>query len=148
MTAERKRRIIAAWVARATVLATFVGNMWCVATFLVSPDVYASAYELSGVPGRVAIQGIAVAFLMWNVTYPLVIISPVRFRTLYAIVLVQQLVGLIGEFYILSQIGAGHELLSSNILRFIAFDGLGLILMGAAYIILLVSLRKDKKARH
>ena len=84
-------------------------------------------------PGAAAVRGLGVAFLMWNATYPAVIANPRRFRALYAVVLVQQAVGLAGESWILLSLPAGHAALAASIVRFIAFDAVGLVLMAAAF---------------
>lgn len=51
-------------------------------------------------PGAAAVQGLGIAFLMWNATYPAVIASPLRFRAVAVIVLVQQAIGLAGESWL------------------------------------------------
>ncbi|MDR1358271.1 MAG: hypothetical protein LBJ48_02790 [Coriobacteriales bacterium] len=148
MTAEAHKRLrVTPWIARAAVLFIFLGNMWCALAFLVSPGYYALSFELTGVPGSIAIQGLAVAFLMWNATYPLVIINPVRYRAMFAVVLVQQALGLVCETILYTQIGAGHEQLASSLLRFIGFDGAGLLVMGAAYIVLSIGLARGRAAQ-
>lgn len=126
----------ATWVSRVVVLAVFLMNLWCIVGFFFFPERYSGYYELSGLAGNVAIRGIAVAFLMWNVTFPFVIFHPLKNLTVYTIVLIQQAVGLIGESIILQGIESGHSMLSSSIERFIFFDGLGLISMLVAYIFL------------
>lgn len=110
----------------------FAVNVQCALSFIVWPEAYLSAYELQGVSGVVAVQGIGVAFLMWNVTYPFVIIDPRKYWIVARIVLVQQVVGLIGESYILWTLPAGHEVLGASIERFIAFDAAGFVLMALA----------------
>ena len=120
---------------RLAYLAVFVTNVMCALQFILTPEAYVGAYELSASAkaGAVAIQGIGVAFLMWNCTYPAVVASPRRFRALAVVVLVQQAVGLVGESFILAGLGAGHEILARSISRFIAFDAGGLVLMLAAF---------------
>lgn len=110
----------------------FAVNVQCALSFIVWPEAYLPAYELQGVSGVVAVQGIGVAFLMWNVTYPFVIIDPRKYWIVARIVLVQQVVGLIGESYILWTLPAGHEVLGASIERFIAFDAAGFVLMALA----------------
>ena len=80
----------AAWLARAAFLLVFAINVQCAASFVLWPDVYAPSFEVAGVPGAAAVQGLGIAFLMWNATYPAVIASPLRFRAVAVIVLVQQ----------------------------------------------------------
>lgn len=123
---------IATGVVRVSFALVFAVNVHCALSFVLDPQTFASSYELSGVPGIVAIQGMGVAFLMWNATYPAVIVSPKRFRALAVVVLAQQVIGLAGESWILLSIPADHPLLTSSIERFIAFDALGLVLTTAA----------------
>ena len=117
------------WIARALVLIVFGVNLYCIVSFIFTPERFIHTYELSGVPGTVAIQGIGIAFLMWNVTYPLVIVRPDKYRVLYVLVMIQQVVGLMGETFILLTLPAGHDILWSNLLRFILFDAFGLLLL-------------------
>lgn len=113
--------------------AVFLINAQCALSFALQPASFAGAYELSGVSGNVAVQGIGVAFLMWNATYPVVIANPRRYRAVFLIVLAQQAIGLVGETAILLGLPAGHEVLAASILRFIAFDAAGFIAMLAAF---------------
>ncbi|MBR2521779.1 MAG: hypothetical protein IKE61_01440 [Coriobacteriales bacterium] len=136
---------VASWISRVVVAVVFVINVWCALGFIIDPSGYMGAYELSGVSGKVAIQGIGVAFLMWNATYPLVIANPMKHRTLFAIVLVQQLIGVAGESIILASLEPGHALLSASILRFIAFDAGGLVLMSISFALLVVAMRKASR---
>lgn len=132
----------ATWTVRLCFAFVFVVNVQCALGFALTPEAYMGAYELAGVPGRVAAQGIGIAFLMWNCTYPLVIWKPQRHTTLAAVVLIQQVVGLIGESLIRTTLPAGHDLLASSIDLFIAFDGVGLVLMGASFVFLLIARRR------
>lgn len=127
--ARQRRAEIAVRVAFALVFAI---NVQCAVSFVLWPDAYAPAYELSGAAGVAAVQGIGVAFLMWNATYPAVIVSPRRFRPLAFVVLIQQLIGLVGESWIRLSLPAGHAALTASIERFILFDAAGLVLMAAA----------------
>ena len=121
------------WLTRVFVLAVFAVNVYCALAFILFPENYLHAYELSGAAGMAAIQGIGVAFLMWNVTYPPVIVHPDRFRVLFIIVLVQQVVGLVGEAFILLTLPEGHGVLAGSIMRFIAFDAGGLVLLAVGF---------------
>lgn len=126
-------RRAAGLAARIAVALVFALNVQCAVSFVLWPGAYASGFELEGVPGAAAVRGLGVAFLMWNATYPAVIANPRRFRALYAVVLVQQAVGLAGESWILLSLPAGHAALAASIVRFIAFDAAGLVLMAAAF---------------
>ena len=112
----------AAWLARAAFLLVFAINVQCAASFVLWPDAYAPSFEVAGVPGAAAVQGLGIAFLMWNATYPAVIASPLRFRAVAVIVLVQQAIGLAGESWLRFGLPAGHAALSASIERFILFD--------------------------
>jgi len=131
------------WIARILVFAVFAVNMYCIICFIFLPGNYLNAYELIGVPGKAALQGIGVAFLMWNTTYPLVIVRPDKHRVLFLVVLAQQIVGLLGETFILLTLPGGHDVLASNITRFIIFDAAGLVLLTAAFFLS----RKSAKER-
>lgn len=130
---EKNARDVPAVAARIAVALVFALNVQCALQFVLWPEAFAGAYELSGVAGEAAVRGLGVAFLMWNATYPAVIASPRRFRALYVVVLVQQAIGLVGETAILLGLPGGHEVLAASILRFIAFDAVGLVLMTAAF---------------
>ena len=134
------------WFARISVLLVFAINVQCALSFLIFPDHFLGAYELNGVSGKIAIQGLAIAFLMWNTTYPLVIVHPEKYRTLYVVILAQQLIGLIGETILFLTIPVGHVTLSASILRFILFDGVGLVLMGIAFGLLVRALKKGHRS--
>ena len=123
------------WLARLFVFAVFSVNVYCAFSFILFPELYLGPYELSGVAGTAALQGIGVTFLMWNITYPVVFVNPTRHRTVYVIVLVQQIVGLVGESIILAMMPGGHQVLAGSILRFIVFDASGLVLLIVGFII-------------
>ena len=133
---------------RVAVLATriayalvFAINVQCALLFVLQPSTYAASFEVSGVPGEAAVQGLGIAFLMWNATYPAVIANPLRFRALAVVVLVQQVLGLVGESWIRLGLPAGHEALAASIERFVAFDAAGLVLMGATFAWLMIASR-------
>ena len=111
----------------------FCWNIMCALQFAITPEQYAAAYELSGVAGAVAVQGLGVAFLMWNATYPVYLARPRRYPVLGGAIIAQQVIGLIGEIAIALSLPAGHDLLFANIARFVAFDAAGLALMAASF---------------
>lgn len=135
----------AAWGVRVAFAFVFAVNVQCAVSFVLWPDAFAPAYELTGAPGAAAVQGIGIAFLMWNATYPAVIASPQRFRALAVVVLVQQVIGLVGETWVRASLPAGHAVLSVNIERFIAFDAFGLVVMAAAFAWLLWAERSKNR---
>ena len=110
-------------------------NLLAAVTFILWPASYVSAYELSGVPGETAVRGVGVLFLMWNVPYLVALWDPVRYRPALVLALTMQFIGLTGEIFILSNLSFDHVILRASILRFIAFDAAGLILLLIAYLL-------------
>ncbi|HIE37572.1 MAG TPA: hypothetical protein EYP77_00605 [Anaerolineae bacterium] len=123
----------ARWLARLVVGAVFFFNVTCALAFIAQPDRYAGAFEVGGVPGRTLVRGMGILFLMWNATHPPVLARPARNRTLFAVVLVQQAVGLAGEVWMWATLPPGHAILQTTGWRFILFDGAGLVGMGIAF---------------
>ena len=138
---EPKRTDAAAIAVRICFCVVFLLNIQCALGFALFPGYYVASYQLEGPAGLAAIRGIGVAFLMWNATYPAFIVAPRRFRVLGWVVIAQQLIGLVGESLILASVASvsGMELLCSSILRFIVFDGAGLVIMGISFAVLLKS---------
>lgn len=125
-----------AWITRLAVGVVFIINLSCALDFILRPARYVGGFEVSGVVGTTLVQGFGILFLMWNATYPAVILRPLAHRTLFGVILLQQLIGVAGESWLYFQLPAGHASLQATGLRFILFDGLGLVLMSAAYGIL------------
>ena len=70
---------------------------------------------------------------MWNVPYVVALVNPIKYRTSLFEAIVMQSIGLVGESFILGTLPSEYWILRSSILRFIIFDGAGLIaLIGAA----------------
>jgi CHASE1-domain containing sensor protein len=123
------------WIARALVAAVFAMNLQSALVFILNPASYASALELTGTSGMYSVQAMGILFLMWNATYPPVILYPARYRLLFGVVVAQQLIGLAGESWLLSNLPSSHAALASTAARFIFFDTLGLIALIAAFLI-------------
>ena len=131
------------WLARIIVGAVFLMNVSCALAFILQPESYSPGFEVAGVPGRIYVQGLGILFLIWNATYPLVIFHPIRYRVLFVVVLIQQAIGFAGETWLWLTLPAGHSPLRATGLRFIIFDGIGLITMAGAYWLL----RKSKTSK-
>ena len=121
------------WLARIIVGAVFLMNVSCALAFILQPGKYSPGFEVAGVPGRIYVQGLGILFLMWNATYPPVIFQPIRYRALFVVVLIQQAIGFAGETWLWLTLPAGHSPLRTTGLRFILFDGIGLIAITGAY---------------
>jgi hypothetical protein len=101
--------------------------------YVVQPADYAATYELTGVPGQVAVRGFGILFLMWAVPFVPAIWHPARNHIAFGCVLAMQVIGLVGESLMLVGLPAGHDVLRATGSRFIAFDGMGLVLLLIAY---------------
>ena len=120
------------WLARLLIAAVIAWNLQAAFSFLMDPDAYAPAFELGGTAGAAALRGMAVLFVMWNVPYLVACFQPRRRRLSLWEALVMQIVGVLGETFILFGLPAGHILLAGSLIRFIAFDAAGLPALGAA----------------
>jgi len=129
------RRVLGHWVARLLVAAVFVINVQCGLAFILKPASYTSALELTGASGMYFIQAMGIVFLMWNATYPPVILRPAKHRLLFGVVISQQVIGVAGESWLLSNLPFWHTALASTAARFIFFDTLGLIALVGAFLV-------------
>jgi hypothetical protein len=111
-------------------------NLSAALGYLFSPEAFVSGYELQGEVGRIIVQGFGILYLMWNATYPPVIWNPVRYRTIYFIVIVQQLIALVGESLLIASVPAEFAELIRTGTRFILFDGTGFLLMAAGFLLI------------
>ncbi len=127
----------AIWATRVAVGTVLVLNLQCALAFLFRPEAYAGSFELSGLPGSIAVRSFGILFLMWNSTYPAVIWRPTKQAGLFAIILIQQLIGVLGETWLWLQLPPeGYAALIETGRRFILFDAAGLVVMAAAYLVL------------
>ena len=121
------------WISRLLVALVTAWNLQAAVLFIVSPQTVVGGYELSGATGEAAVRGVGVLFLMWNVPYVFAVIHPIRYKLALTFALLMQIIGVIGESYILSTLTVEHVALRTSILRFIYFDGSGLILLFLAW---------------
>jgi len=120
------------WIGRFLIGAVLLMNVQSALAFYLDPGRYAPAYELVGIPGESAIRGFGVLFLMWNVPYLIALIHPQKHRVSLYEAITMQTLGLLGESLIWWQLPPGYALLRKSILRFVIFDGGGLVLLIAA----------------
>ena len=119
-------------LARGLIGLVILWNLQVAFVFLLRPEQYTDAYELGGLAGAAALRGIGVLFLMWNVPYLVALWHPVRHRISLYEALAMQTIGLVGEAFIYLALPVIHIALSASVMRFIAFDGLGLVLLAIA----------------
>ncbi len=129
---DKKRRL---GIARFLIAAVIGWNLQVAYVFLLYPERFVSGFELSALPGEAAVRGMAILFFMWNVPYLVAFWNPRKYRISLIEAIAMQGIGLVGESFILSTLGVGHALLRTSIIRFIAFDGAGLIFLIGAFLL-------------
>lgn len=117
-------------------LVTFF-NLQCAIYFMFQPADYAPGFELSGVPGSAVIQGMGLLFLMWNIPYLFALVNPFKHFVSLIEAVIMQGVGVFGETVLLLVLQGEHPLIKASVLRFILFDGAGLILLIIALLLIL-----------
>lgn len=134
---EKKRVSISPVIARVMIgLVTFF-NLQCAFYFMFRPADYAPGFELSGVPGSAVIQGMGLLFLMWNIPYLFALVNPLKHFVSLIEAVIMQAVGVVGETILLLVLKGEHPLIKASVLRFILFDGAGLILLIIALLLVL-----------
>ena len=123
------------WVARVLVALVFFINVQCALQFVLWPEAYTAAYQLEGASAEAIVRSFGICFLMWNATYPPVIVHPGKYRVLFGVVIAQQAIGLVGESLLYMGLGAELSVLASSVLRFIVFDAAGLVVLVIAFIV-------------
>jgi hypothetical protein len=132
----KKQISISPIVARVLIgLVTFF-NLQCAFYFILRPADYAPGFELTGVPGGAVIQGMGVLFLMWNIPYLFALVNPLKFSVSLIEAVIMQAVGVFGETIILLALKGEHPLIKASVLRFILFDGAGLVLLSIALVLI------------
>jgi len=107
-------------------------NLQCAVAFLIRPGAYAPTFELQGEVGEAVIRSLGVLFVMWNIPYGVALWNPVRHRLALYEALGMQATGLAGETLIYALLPAMHVVARGAILRFVVFDGLGLLALATA----------------
>lgn len=123
----------ALWLARALIALVTAWNLQAALVFILRPERFTSGFELSGLPGVAAVRGTGILFVMWNVPYLVALWHPCKYRLALGMALAMQCIGLVGESLLLMTLPAEHTLLRSSILRFVTFDGSGLLLLATAF---------------
>ena len=121
------------WTARILIGLVFFFNVQCALAFLIVPQRYAPGFELSGPVGEGMVRGMGILFLMWNVPYAVALAHPIHRRVSLLEALAMQAIGLIGESLLLATLEPGHAILRGSVLRFILFDGAGLVALLLAW---------------
>jgi len=133
----KKRISIPPIIARLLIgLVTFF-NLQCALYFLLRPADYAPGFELTGVPGSSIVQGMGLLFIMWNIPYLFALVNPLKYTISLVEAVIMQAVGIFGETILLLVLKGEHPLVKASVLRFIYFDGGGLVLLALALFLIL-----------
>jgi hypothetical protein len=139
---KSERSII--WIARILIsIVTFL-NLQAAVYFLLRPQSFAPGFELTGSVGNAMIRAMGLLFLMWNIPYIVAVINPLRHFVSLVEAVIMQAVGVVGETLILFTLGGQHPVIRSSVLRFIYFDGGGLVILLVAFFIVLKVKQKNK----
>ena len=103
------------------------------------------SFELEGLPGEVAVRGVGVLFMMWQVPAIFALIAPRKNRMALLEALIMQMVGLLGESILAITLPDGHVTLLRSLRRFIIFDGIGFFLLCVALWLVSSSIISDNK---
>jgi hypothetical protein len=119
--------------ARLCIVCVFAWNMSCAISFIIDPSQGTVGYELSGVGAIAAIRGMGVIMLMWNISYIPLIYKPSRFRCMFVVVIIQQLIAVAGDMYVVLFDASSASMLYDSVTRFLMFDIAGIVLLIIAY---------------
>ena len=117
------------WIARLLIGSVLFVNVQCAILFVTIPADFAPGFELSGPVGEAILRGLGVLFLMWNVPYAVAAYDPLKHRRSLYEAIAMQAIGFFGESWILWQTPPGHPALTASVIRFIIFDGVGLLVL-------------------
>jgi hypothetical protein len=117
------------WIARLLVGLVLLSNAQCALVFLIAPVLYVPGFELTGLPGEVMVRGMGLLFLMWCIPYLVAVSDPLRHWVSLAEAVAMQALGLAGESWLVASLPPGHLELHNSGIRFILFDGVGVILL-------------------
>ena len=115
------------WIGRILIGFVFFFNIQCALYFIINPAQFAPGFELQGIPGIAAVQALGLLFLMWNVPYVVALWDPWRHRLSLYEAVAMQTIGLVGETTIFWSLPGIHQVARGSLLRFIWFDGGGLV---------------------
>jgi len=73
--------------------------------------------------------------LMWNIPYLVALVDPLKHRVSLIEAVLMQFIGVTGESVMLLLLPGEHPVLQQTVMRFIYFDGAGLIVLLAALIL-------------
>ncbi len=135
MSGMKKPSFSALIPARLLIAVVIFFNLQAAIIFILAPARYAPAFELNGIPGQTMVSAMGILFMMWNVPYAVALWHPVRNRVSLYEAVAMQTIGLTGETILYLTLPGDHPVLAATGLRFIVFDGLGLLALIAAAVL-------------
>jgi hypothetical protein len=117
------------WIIRAFIAPVVFFNLQCSFAFLFNPEGYTPSFNLYEQTGAYLIQGLGLLFLMWNIPYLVALLDPIRHSTSLLEAVIMQAIGVIGESLLLLSVPQEYLNLHASVLRFIIFDGGGLVFL-------------------
>jgi hypothetical protein len=123
------------WIIRALIAPVVFFNLQCSFVFLFNPEGFTPSFDLYESTGTYMIQGLGLLFLMWNIPYLVALLDPIRHSTSLIESVIMQAIGVLGESLLLIRVPQEYLNLHTSVIRFIIFDGGGLVfLLIALYI--------------
>ncbi len=123
------------WLARIPIMIVLFFNLQCAYLFINFPLRYAPGFDLSGQAGAAIIRGFGILFTMWNVPYAFAAYHPLRNRLSLIQALIMQAIGAAGETILLLTTSGLSAHVHDTVMRFIIFDGSGLILLIVSFLL-------------
>lgn len=120
-------------ISRLLIAAVLGINLQCAIAFIFWPENYAPGFEVSGVVGNAVVRAMGILFVMWNVPYAFALAHPLRRSISLIEACIMQAVGVVGESLLWLTLPSGYAQLAASTLRFMVFDGLGLLALLIAF---------------
>ena len=136
MDRELKLKNVKTWIARVLIGLVLLDNFQAAIIFLIFPQRISPGFELTGGAGNAAIQGIGLLFLMWCVPYFIATLNPARHKISFIESILMQTIALVGETILLFLLPTKLPVLTASVQRFILFDGIGLVFLVIAAVVL------------
>lgn len=122
-------------IARLLIAIVLFFNLQAAVFFYLWPQEFMGGFGLEAAVGKPVVRAFGLLFLMWNIPYIFALAHPLRHRVSLIEAVIMQGLALAGESAILWMDGPFAEVVQMSILRFIVFDGIGLVLLLAALLI-------------
>jgi hypothetical protein len=140
------KKLAREWIGQILIGIVVFFNLDSAFSFIFWPDLYSPGFEITGIPGRAVTQGMGILFLMWNVPYIFALVKPTRYFISLVEAVLMQAIGVFGETLLLVNLPGRHPMITATAMRFILFDGGGLVLLVIALLII-IYIRKTQVSK-